>query len=116
MMFEINSRLKIGYSVEYAYDMEDKTPFEMILVNDVTDYVALLTNGGLDTLTVTADTRILTARGTWKRISELKQGELLKHNPYNVEVLNIVPLTSPVNMYKVDNTDYVVVNGFYIEG
>lgn len=112
-MFSTNSRIKVGYGVEYAYDVEGRTPFSMKLVENVTDYVAILTDD-IDTIVLTKDTRILTARGVWVCVDKLEQGELLKNVVSNKTVLNIIPLKSPINMYEVSDTDYVIVNGFYI--
>lgn len=113
-MFSMNSKIKIGHSIEYAYDVEGRTPFHMELVENVTDYVAILTDD-IDTIVLTKDTRILTVRGIWVRVDKLEQGELLKNVVNNKTVLNIIPLKSPINMYEVSNTDYVIVNGFYID-
>lgn len=113
-MFATDSRIKVGYGVEYAYDAYEHTPFKMKLVENVTDYVAILTDD-LYTILLTPDTRILTARGIWVSIDKLERGELLKNVTSNKTVLNIIPLKSPINMYEVSNTDYVIVNGFYID-
>lgn len=113
-MFSTNSKIKVGYGVEYAYDAYRHTPFKMKLIKDVTDYVAILTND-IDTIVLTKDTRILTARGLWVRVENLDKGELLKNVVNNKTVLNIIPLKSPINMYEASDTDYVVVNGFYID-
>ncbi len=112
-MFSTNSKIKIGYGVEYAYDVEGCTPFSMKLVENVTDYVAILTDD-IDAIVLTKDTRILTARGLWVSVDKLEQGELLKNVVNNKTVVNIIPLKSPINMYEVSDTDYVIVNGFYI--
>lgn len=112
-MFSTNSTIKVGYGVEKAYDAYEHTPFKMKLVEDVTDYVAILTDD-IDTIVLTKDTRILTARGVWVCVDKLEQGELLKNVVSNKTVLNIIPLKSPINMYEVSDTDYVIVNGFYI--
>lgn len=113
-MFATNSKIKVGYGVEYAYDAYEHTPFKMKLIENVTDYVAILTDD-IDIIVLTKDTKILTARGLWVRVENLEQGELLKNVVNNKTVLNIIPLKSPINMYEVSDTDYVVVNGFYID-
>lgn len=114
-MFSTNSKIKVGYGVEYAYDAYEHTPFKMKLIEDVTDYVAILTDDDNNTIVLTKDTKILTARGLWVRVEKLEQGELLKNVVNNKTVLNIIPLKSPINMYEVSDTDYIVVNGFYID-
>lgn len=113
-MFSTNSTIKVGHTVEHAYDVVEWAPFNMKLVEGVTDYVAILTDD-IDTIVLTKDTRILTARGTWVRVEKLQQGELLKHMISNKTVLNIIPLKSPIDMYEVSSTDYVTVNGFVID-
>lgn len=113
-MFSTNSKIKVGYGVEYAYDAYEHTPFKMKLIEDVTDYVAILTDD-IDTIVLTKDTKILTARGVWVSVDKLERGELLKNAVNNKTVLNIIPLKSPINMYEVSDTDYIVVNGFYVD-
>lgn len=113
-MFATNSTIKVGYVVEKAYDAYEYTPFKMKLIEGVTDYFAILTDD-IDTIVLTKDTKILTARGVWVRVENLQQGELLKNVVNNKTVLNIIPLKSPINMYEVSDTDYVIVNGFYID-
>lgn len=114
-MFATSSKIKVGYGVEYAYDAYEHTPFKMKLIEDVTDYVAILTKD-IDTIVLTKDTRILTARGLWVRVENLEQGELLKNVVNNKTVINIIPLKSPIDMYEVSGTDYVIVNNFFIDG
>lgn len=113
-MFSTNSKIKVGYGVEYAYDAYEHAPFKMKLIEDVTDYVAILTDD-IDTIVLTKDTKILTARGVWVKVENLEQGELLKNVVNNKTVLNIIPLKSPIDMYEVSDTDYIVVNGFFID-
>lgn len=114
-MFSVNSNLKIGHTIEKAYDVYERTPFKMDLVQDVKEYVAILTDD-IDTIVLTKDTKILTARGLWVAVEKLQRGEVLKNMVGNKTVLNIIPLKSPIDMFKVTNTDYVIVNSFYIDG
>lgn len=113
-MFSTNSTIKVGHGVEYAYDVVDWAPFNMKLVEGVDHYVTIVTDD-MDTITITKDTRLLTARGIWVRADRLEQGEVLKHSPCNTTVLQRIWLKTPIDMYEVSGTDYVTVNGFVID-
>lgn len=113
-MFSTNSTIKVGHGVEYAYDVVDWAPFTMKLVDGVDHYVTIVTDD-MDTITVTKDTKLLTARGVWVRADKLEQGEVLKHSPCNTTVLQRIWLKTPIDMYEVSGTDYVTVNGFVID-
>lgn len=113
-MFATNSKIKVGHTMEQAYDVVEWAPFTMKLVEGVTDCIEIVTND-IDTIVLTSDTRLLTARGLWKRACDLQQCELLKNLVANKTVLNVIKLKSPIDMYEVSNIDYVVVNGFYVD-
>lgn len=113
-MFSTNSNVKVGHKVEKAWDVYEHTPFDMELHVGVDDSVAIVTDD-IDTIVLTPDTRILTARGLWKRVCELQRGEVLKNVIGNKVILNIIRLKSPISMYEVSGTDYVIVNNFYID-
>lgn len=113
-MFATDSKIKIGHAIEQAYDVVEWCPFTMKLVEDVNDCVEIVTND-IDTIVLTSDTRLLTASGLWKRASDIQQGEILKNLAANKTVLNVIKIKSPIDMYEVSNTDYVIVNGFYVD-
>ena len=113
-MFSVSSDIKIGHRIEKAYDVQGRTPFTMMSVPAVKD--AVLIDTDYDTIIVSDDTYIQTARGLWKMVCDLQQGELLKTVSCNAKILRLVPCREPIKMYYVTNTDYVVVNGFYIDG
>lgn len=113
-MFATNSKIKIGHTMEQAFDVVVWAPFTMKLVEDVTDCIEIVTDD-IDTIVLTSDTKLLTARGLWKQAGDLQQGEVLKNLVANKTVLNVIKIKSPIDMYEVSNTDYVIVNGFYID-
>ena len=113
-MFYAGSNIKIGHRVEKAYDVQGNTPFTMTSMSKVDN--AVLIDTDTDTIIVSDDTYILTARGKWKMVCDLQQGELLKTVSCNAKIMRLVPCRKPLNMYYVSNTDFVIVNGFYIDG
>lgn len=113
-MFSTNSDIKVGHRIEKAYDVYEHTPFDMELHIGVEGSVAIVTDD-IDTIVLTPNTRILTARGLWKRVADLQRGEVLKNIIGNKVILNIIKLKSPISMYEVSGTGYVTVNGFIID-
>ena len=113
-MFSVSSDIKIGHRIEKAYDVQGKTPFTMMSVPDVKDAVLIVTD--YDNIILSDDTYIQLANGLWKMVCDLQQGELLKTVSCNAKILRLVPCRKPIKMFYVSNTDYVVVNGFYIDG
>lgn len=113
-MFSTSSNIRIGHRVEKAYDVQGNTPFTMMSIPLVDD--AVLIDTDCTTIIVSDDTYILTARGKWKMVCDLQQGELLKTATGNAKIMRLVPCRKPISMYYVSNTDFVIVNGFYIDG
>lgn len=113
-MFATESNIKIGHRIEKAYDVVEYAPFTMTLYENCEHIIHIITD--TTDIYVTPDTRLLTARGVWKRANKLQQGELLKGLSCNTAVFEIDRVTLTLNMYKVDNTDYVWVNGLCIDG
>lgn len=113
-MFAMESNIKIGHRIEKAYDVQGHTPFTMMSVPPVKDTIMIVTD--YDNIIVTDDTYVLTARGKWKMVCDLQQGELLKTVSCNAKILRFIESDEPHDMYYVSNTDYIIVNGFYIDG
>lgn len=113
-MFSVISRMKLGHSVEFAYDLEGKTPFTMTKVKDINGFYLVSTDYSY--IAVSKDTKFLTARGLWVTVDKLQVGELVKGQFGNMIVSTIRYVKKPIDMYKVTNTDYIVVNSFYIDG
>lgn len=113
-MFPVNSRIRIGHRVEYAFDVVGRTPFTMMSVPAVKDAVLIITD--CDNIILSDDTYILTARGNWKMVCDLQQGELLKTVSCNAKILRLVKCDEPVNMFYASNSDRFVVNNFFIDG
>lgn len=112
-MFYVGSHIKIGHRFEHAFDAYEHTPFGMTLHENCTHIIHIITD--TNDIYVTPDTMLLTARGTWKRADKLQQGELLKHVSCNATILYVDRVALTMDMYKVNNTDYVIVNGFYLD-
>lgn len=112
-MFYAGSNIKIGHRVEYAFDVYEHTPFDMRLHENCEHVIHIITD--VTDIYVTPETRLLTARGTWKRADKLQQGELLKHVSCNATILYVDRVALTMDMYEVNNTDYVIVNGFYLD-
>lgn len=113
-MFYAGSSIKIGHKVEYAFDVYEHTPFDMTLHENCEHIVHIITD--LTDIYVTPETRLLTARGTWKRADKLQQGELLKHVSCNTTILYVDRVTLTLDMYNAYNSDYFIVNGFTVDG
>lgn len=113
-MFAKNSDIRIGHRVEKAYDVVGNTHFTMMSVPNVPNSLMILTDSG--NLLVSDDTYVLTARGVWKMVQDLQQGELLKTVSCNAKILRIVKCTNPIEMFYAYNSDRFIVNGFYIDG
>lgn len=112
-MFYAGSSLKVGHRVEHAFDAYEHTPFLMTLHEDCEHIVHIITD--TTDIYVSPETRLLTARGIWKRANKLQQGEQLKHVACNATILYVDIVALTMGMYEVNNTDYVIVNGFYLD-
>lgn len=112
-MFYAGSSIKIGYRVEHAFDVYEQTPFDMTLHENCEHIIHIITD--VTDIYVTPETRLLTARGIWKRADKLQQGELLKHVSCNATILYVDRVALTMDMYEVSETDYVIVQGFYID-
>lgn len=112
-MFSVISRMKLGHSVEFAYDLEGKTPFTMTKIKEVKGFYLVSTDYSY--IAVSKDTKFLTARGLWVTVDKLQIGELVKGQFGNMIVSTIRYINNHIDMYKVTNTDYVIVNSFYID-
>lgn len=112
-MFSVNSNLKIGHRIEKAYDIVEYAPFTMTLVPDVDNAVHIITD--TTDIYVTPDTRLLTARGVWKRANKLQQGEQLKGLSCNTKIVNLVKTNKVIDVFCVHNTDYIWVNGLCLD-
>lgn len=112
-MFSVNSDIRIGHRVEKAYDLNNP-PFTLMGVHCVYGAVLIITD--CDNIIVTGDTRILTARGNWKTVDRLEQGELLKTVFCNAKILRLIKCKKPIEMYQATNSDRFIVNSFYIDG
>lgn len=113
-MISATEHIKIGYKVEYVFDVVDTAPFTLI-EKPVKDVYYVLTN--LGNVTATADTRIQLSNGTWVCVENLRRYKhTLKHNNGVAVVSDVIRLSDPIlfTMYRVEDTDYVNVNGFYI--
>lgn len=111
-MFYIGSYIKIGYRMELAYDLH-KAPFDMALHEDCEHIIHIITD--TTDIYVSPETRLLTARGIWKRADKLQQGEQLKHVSCSATILYVDRVALTMDMYEVSGTDYVIVNGFYLD-
>lgn len=112
-MFSTNSTIKVGHRIEYAFDAYEHTPFGMTLHEDCEHIIHIITD--TTDIYVSPETRLLTARGIWKRADKLQQGEQLKHVAYSATILYVDEVELIMDMYEVNNTDYVIVNGFYLD-
>ena len=112
-MFYAGSSIKVGHRVEHAFDAYEHTPFYMTLHEDCEHIIHIITD--TTDIYVSPHTQLLTARGTWKRANKLQQGELLKHVSCNATILYVDIVALTMDMYEVNNTDYVIVNGFYLD-
>lgn len=106
------STIKIGYEVEYVFDMINKAPFIMT-EKFVRNAIRVVTD--TEDIIITDDTLIMNDRGLYVLGSDLKVGQAL-HNVMNTHavVKDIRPINHISLMLSVHETDYVVVNGFYI--
>lgn len=113
-MFSVSSNIRIGHRVEKAYDVVGRTPFTLMRVPKVENAVMIDTD--CDCIIVSTDTRLLTARGIWKRADKLQQGELLKRVSCNAKIIRLVPCREPIEMFYACNSDRFCVNWFFIDG
>lgn len=112
-MFSTSSTIKVGHRVEYAFDAYEHTPFGMTLHEDCEHIIHIITD--TTDIYVSPETRLLTARGIWKRANKLQQCEQLKHVACSATILYVDEVELTIDMYEVNNTDYVIVNGFYLD-
>ena len=112
-MFYAGSSIKVGHRVEYAFDAYEHTPFGMTLHEDCEHIIHIITD--TNDIYVSPQTRLLTARGVWKCADRLQQGEQLKHVACSATILYVDRVELTMDMYEVNNTDYVIVNGFYLD-
>lgn len=112
-MFLTSSTIKIGHRVEYAFDAYEHTPFGMTLHEDCEHIIHIITD--TTDIYVTPETKLLTARGIWKWADKLQQGEQLKHVAGSATILYVDRVALTMDMYEVSGTDYVIVNGFYLD-
>ena len=113
-MFSVSSNIRIGHRVEKAYDAVGRTPFTLMRVPKVENAVMIDTD--CDCIIVSTDTRLLTARGIWKRADKLQQGELLKCVSCNAKITRLIPCVEPIEMFYACNSDRFCVNSFFIDG
>lgn len=113
-MFSVLSRMKLGHSVEFAYDLEGKTPFTMTKIKEVRGFYLVSTDYSY--IAVSKDTKFLTARGLWVTVDKLQVGELVKGQFGNMMVSTIRYINKPIDMYHAFNSDMFIVNSFYIDG
>lgn len=112
-MFYAGSSIKVGHRVEYAFDAYEHTPFGMTLHEDCEYIIHIITD--TTDIYVSPETRLLTARGTWKLADKLQQGEQLKHVACSATILYVDRVALTMNMYEVSDTDYIIVNGLYLD-
>lgn len=112
-MFYVGSSIKVGHRVEHAFDAYEHTPFNMTLHEDCEHIIHIITD--TTDIYVTPETRLLTTRGIWKSAGKLQQGEQLKHVACSATILYVDRVELTMDMYEVNNTDYVIVNGFYLD-
>lgn len=112
-MFYVGSTIKVGNRVEHAFDTYEHTPFGMTLHENCEHIIHIITD--TTDIYVTPETRLLTARGIWKRADKLQQGEQLKHVACSATILYVDRVALTMDMYEVSDTDYVIVNGLYLD-
>ena len=114
-MFEVTSLMKIGHEVEYAFDVFNRKTLPFVMMNYLEpNAITISTNMG--EITVSRDTQLQTSRGVWKFADKFCVGQSLKHVSGNAVINAIWNNTTSREMYSVCDTDYVIVNGFYLEG
>ena len=114
-MFEVTSKMKIGHEVEYAFDVYNRKNLPFIMANYLEpNAVTICTNMG--DITVSRDTQIQMMRGNWKFVDKLAVGQALKHVSGHAVITGFYNHNEPTEMYQVLDTDYVIVEGFYLEG
>lgn len=110
-MISLQDTIKIGHTVEYVFDMIGYTPFGM---RDMHKDNCMIVSTDYGCIIVTDDTRIMRSDGTYIRASQIKPyTHSLKHVA-GVAVVKDVYYTDPQVMAEISDTDYVIVNGFYI--
>ena len=112
-MFACDLKMKLGHQVEYAFDVFNRDHLPFIMTEyDCEQGITICTNMG--SICVTPDTMLMTPRGMWKWADQYKVGQSLKHVSGNAVIVGIYNHKNPMHMFQVCDTDYVIVEGFYI--
>lgn len=112
-MIHLNDNIKIGHRTEKVYDiMDDVAPFS---VDDRQADNCYIVNTDLGEIMLTGDTYIMRSDGQYIRVDQLKPyAHSLKHVSGVAAVKGIYPIPEKCMMVSVWDTDYIIVNGFYI--
>lgn len=100
---------------EYAYDCCNRND---ILLRVTTNSNVMLIKTNYDSIVVTSDTKILTAKNKWVQADSLKPGDKLKHDLMRTSVVATIEQYNckDYNMLKIVDCKrgYLVVNGLFI--
>lgn len=112
-MIHLNDNIKIGHRIEKVYDtMNGMTPFS---VDDRQVKGCYIVRTELDDIMLTCDTQIMRHDGQYIRVDHIKPyTQCLRHVSGHAVVIDVIAVPEPQWMVKVWDTDYIIVNGFYI--
>ena len=111
-MILMNSDVKIGYRVEKLYDIVDCAPFGIIEGNSK-DYYEVVTQ--YDKIVLTGDSQLQQSNGNYIFVERIKPyTTALKHVSGVGVVTAINKLPMPLDGVTITNTDYIIVNGYYV--
>jgi len=112
-MIHLNDNIKIGHRIEKVYDiMDGMAPFS---VDDRQVNGCYIVRTDLGDIMLTCDAQIMRSDGTYIRADQIKPyAQCLKHVSGPAVVTDTLAVPESQWMVKVWDTDYIIVNGFYI--
>lgn len=112
-MIHLNDNIKIGHRIEKVYDiMDDMAPFS---VDDREVEGCIIVRTDLGDIMVTCDTQMMRPDGRYIRADRIRPFvQSLKHVSGPAVVTDVIAVPESRWMVKVWDTDYIIVNGFYI--
>ena len=111
-MVHLKDNIKIGYRIEKVYDVTETAPFpvENYLIDG-----CYIVRTDLGDIMLTCDTQIMRSDGCYIRVDQIKPySQSLKHVSGVAVVTDLIAVHNREWMVKIWETDYIIVNGFYI--
>ena len=112
-MICLTDNIKIGHRIEKVYDIMDGiAPFS---VDDRQVDGCYIVRTNLGETMLTYDTQVMRTDGRYIRVDQIRPfTQCLKHVSGPAVVVDVIAVLEPQWMVKVWDTDYIIVNGFYI--